>query len=65
MRLVWFFPLTYVAGIDGFGWFVPYLLLVGAVATALAYARHRHRFPRLVKVRSVPRELLKLEAAPA
>lgn len=33
MRTVWMIPLAYVAGIEGFGWFVPYLLFVCAVAT--------------------------------
>jgi hypothetical protein len=33
MRTVWLIPLAYVAGIEGFGWFVPYLLFVCAIAT--------------------------------
>ena len=64
MRLLLFFPLTYLAGIDGFGWFVPYLLLVGAVAALLSRMRTVRR--RAVRV-SVPLSgnLLELEAAPA
>lgn len=33
MRTVWLIPVAYVAGIEGFGWFVPYLLFVCAIAT--------------------------------
>jgi hypothetical protein len=64
MRLLWFFPLTYLAGIDGFGWFVPYLLLVGAVAALLSRVRTVRR--RAVRVR-VPfsDNLLELEPAAA
>ena len=40
MRTVWLIPVAYVAGIEGFGWFVPYLLFVCAVAT---FARLRKR----------------------
>ena len=38
MRLLLLLPLTYIAGIDGFGWFVPYLMLVGLVAAVLRRA---------------------------
>jgi hypothetical protein len=34
MRLVWFLPVTFVAGIDGFELFVPYLIVVMAIAVA-------------------------------
>jgi hypothetical protein len=64
MRVVWFFPLTYIAGIDGFGWFVPYLLLVSLAAAMLSYASHRRRFGAAFP-RVVVRDLLELEAAPA
>jgi hypothetical protein len=33
MLTVWLIPVAYVAGIEGFGWFVPYLLFVCAIAT--------------------------------
>jgi hypothetical protein len=33
MRTVWLIPVAYVAGIEGFGWFVPYLLFVCTIAT--------------------------------
>lgn len=39
MRVLWFLPLTYLAGIEGFGWFMPYLLLVGCVSGLLARRR--------------------------
>ena len=64
MRLLWFFPLTYLAGIDGFGWFVPYLLLVGMVAALLRRMRTIRR--RAVRVSiPLPGNLLELEAAAA
>ena len=64
MRLVWFLPLTYVAGIDGFGWFVPYLIVVGTLAATLSYAKHRRRFRPALTLR-IPHDLLEFEAAPA
>jgi hypothetical protein len=64
MRVVWFFPLTYIAGIDGFGWFVPYLLLVSLAAAMLSYASPRCRFGSVLQ-RVAVRDLLELEAAPA
>jgi hypothetical protein len=64
MRVVWFFPLTYIAGIDGFGWFVPYLLVVSLAAAMLSYANHRRRVGPAVRRIVVP-DLLELEAAPA
>ena len=38
MRLLAFMPLTYIAGVEGFGWFVPYLIIVGL---AVLIVRHR------------------------
>ena len=64
MRLVWFFPLTYVAGIDGFGWFVPYLLVVGAAAAVLARKDGFRRARRLLQI-PVPPALSEFEAATA
>lgn len=64
MRVVWFFPLTYIAGIDGFGWFVPYLLLVMLAAAMLSYATQRRRFGPAIR-RVIAADLLELEAAPA
>jgi len=64
MRLLWFFPLTYLAGIDGFGWFIPYLLLVVAAAALLSRMRTIRRRAVRVSV-PLPGNLLELEAAPA
>ena len=64
MRLMWFLPLAYLAGIDGFGWFVPYLLLVGAVAALLA--RKRAAQGRVARTISpLADDLLELEPAAA
>ena len=63
MRLIWFLPLTYLAGIEGFGWFVPYLLLVGAAAALLSRKRTaRHAVGVSIPVNS---NLLELEPAAA
>ena len=43
MRLVWFLPVTFVAGIDGFELFVPYLIVVMGIAAA---CRWISRIPR-------------------
>ena len=62
MRLIWFLPLTYLAGIEGFGWFVPYLLLVGAAGALLS----KKRTGRRVVDASIPvAGLLELEPAAA
>ncbi len=39
MRSLWFMPMTFLAGIHGFAYFVPYLLLVAVLAMFLAQAR--------------------------
>ena len=31
MRIVWLMPVAYIAGIEGFGWFLPYLAFVGLI----------------------------------
>ena len=63
MRSLWFMPLTFVAGIDGFGWFVPYLLVVSAIAALWARARQNPQRPgRFVRLPSP--NLSELEAAP-
>lgn len=41
MLKVWLVPVAYVAGIEGFGWFVPYLLFVCAIATLRRMTRAR------------------------
>lgn len=41
-RVMWFMPLTFIAGIDGFDWFMPYLLAVVALA-ALRGGMSRYR----------------------
>jgi len=33
--------MTFLAGIHGFAYFVPYLLLIGLLAMAIAYARRK------------------------
>ena len=39
MRSLWFMPMTYLAGIHGFAYFVPYLAFVGAAALLIGYSR--------------------------
>ena len=53
-------PMTFLAGIHGFAYFVPYLLLVSAIAMILQMRRTREAtlVPATEKV-------LKLEPAPA
>ena len=55
-------PMTYLAGIHGFAYFVPYLLFVGVLAMVIAQSRR-------VRRRSVPAvayvPVLEFEAAPA
>jgi hypothetical protein len=41
MRSLWFMPMTFLAGIHGFAYFVPYLLLVSAIAMILQMRRAR------------------------
>lgn len=73
MRTVWLIPVAYVAGIEGFGWFVPYLLLVCAIATVLrmkAASRRRraslaHGGPQTSPLNVVIAPNLEFEAAPA
>ena len=58
-------PLTFIAGIDGFGWFMPYLLAVVAVAAVrrgIFNARRLHPVPEEI-VSSGSGEL-ELESAP-
>lgn len=38
---MWLIPVAYVAGIEGFGWFVPYLLFLCVVATIVRMKRQR------------------------
>jgi hypothetical protein len=64
MRTVWMIPLAYVAGIEGFGWFVPYLLFVCGVAT-ISRMRNRHARLKPVPVAIASLDGLELEAAPA
>ena len=39
MRTLWFMPMTYLAGIHGFAYFVPYLLIVATLALVMAQAK--------------------------
>ena len=43
MRTLWLTPITYLAGIHGFAYFVPYLVLIGLLAMATKYARRLRR----------------------
>jgi hypothetical protein len=61
MRTVWLIPLAYVAGIEGFGLFVPYLLFVCGVATI---SRMRNRHARHVPSPAPDRAIIGLEAIP-
>ena len=64
MRAVWLMPVTYFAGIHGFGYFVPYLIFVGAVAGIVGLLRKRAAKPVPIPIRNTPREL-ELEPASA
>lgn len=39
MRSLWFMPMTYLAGIHGFAYFVPYLAFIGVTALLIGYSR--------------------------
>lgn len=66
MRTVWLMPVAYVAGIEGFGWFVPYLLFLCVVATLARMKRGRAR-PQggRVALAELPGRLSELETAAA
>ncbi|HEY2586825.1 MAG TPA: hypothetical protein VGI81_13860 [Tepidisphaeraceae bacterium] len=63
MRIVWLIPVAYVAGIEGFGFFVPYLLFLCAVATLARMKRHRPRRAGGVALAQLSAPLLELEPA--
>ena len=50
-------PVTYFAGIHGFGYFVPYLMLVGVIAGICALLRKRAAKPVPIPVRIAPHPL--------
>ncbi|HXE51782.1 MAG TPA: hypothetical protein VN541_02160 [Tepidisphaeraceae bacterium] len=54
MRLVWFLPVTFVAGIDGFELFVPYLLVVLLIAAACAQLKRISRHTERSKLTPAP-----------
>ena len=63
MRMAWFLSLTYIAGIDGFRFFVPYLLGVGMLS--LFCRRMPKRAPATVTETSAADARLELEPAAA
>ena len=65
MRIVWLIPVAYVAGIEGFGWFVPYLLLLCVIATVARMKRQRPRRAGGVALAELSAPLLELEPAAA
>lgn len=65
MRIVWLIPVAYVAGIEGFGWFVPYLLFLCVVATFARLKRQRPSAIGAVAPVELPASLLELEPAAA
>ena len=52
-------PMTFLAGIHGFAYFVPYLLLVSAIAMLIQMRRSRQALPA-----PAPAIVLELEPAP-
>ena len=63
MRIVWLMPVTYIAGIEGFGWFVPYLLFLCIVATVVRMKRQRVLRAAPIARAALPPSLLELEPA--
>ena len=63
MRIVWLMPVTYIAGIEGFGWFVPYLLFLCVIATVVRIKRQRVQRTAPVPRAELPPSLLELEPA--
>ena len=43
MRVLLMLPLTFLAGVDGFGWFVPYLVLIGAAVGVVRFVKADRR----------------------
>lgn len=64
MRLVWLIPATYVAGIEGFGIFMPYLAFVCTVAAVARMVQRSRRKAAEARQSLVP-AFSELEAAPA
>jgi len=61
MRILLLTPVAYVAGIEGFGFFLPYLAFMGVVIVTMRYVNRRSRALVAVPV-SAPRTL-ELESA--
>ena len=58
-------PLTFIAGIDGFGWFMPYLLAVVVVAAVRRGIYNARRLPPVaVEIVSSGSGELEFESAP-
>ena len=62
MRVLWLMPMTFVAGIDGFGWFLPYLAAVGLIVALYRLLKSNGR-PGLVADEAGPPHASELEAA--
>ena len=62
MRLLWTFPIAFVAGIHGFAMFAPYLVAVMWVGLILRKRKARPT-PAPVRVTSIPSDLTKAAAA--
>ena len=63
MRIVWLIPVAYVAGIEGFGFFLPYLLFLCMVATFARMKRQRAQRTGGLALAHLSAPLLELEPA--
>jgi hypothetical protein len=64
MRFLLLTPLAYIAGIDGFSWFVPYLGLVGLIVGVARIVKSARRGFAGAQV-GLSEDVLELELAPA
>jgi len=64
MRIVLLTPIAYIAGIEGFGFFLPYLVFVGVVIVVARWLNRRARITA-AKALTAPSRPLELEAAVA
>jgi hypothetical protein len=53
MRLFVFMPLAYISGIEGFGWFVPYVLFICSVAAISRLIQKRAARPALIPLPAI------------
>jgi hypothetical protein len=64
MRILLYVPVAYVAGIEGFGLFLPYIVFIAAILVVVQQMKHRpRRASRDVSLMDVGE--LKFEAATA